>query len=540
MGTSYGIDCAVSIVPTSAIPRESTPSGVPSLDEPIRGVETAIGRRFHDDLMAVTVSNAINRPFASFELVMAARPITPDGYTWADLIEPFSLVTIAMHRSGPTNDPTTTLQPETVLLGLVDYTAISEDFSDAAPRRQVRIVGRSLSALLADQRMWFHHFLANTQNVAHLPDVRALYQTQPNWMLLRDEVGLRGLGFLAFDVEMFKDVTQRHPIAAVAKAWDLFVTGTGQEAPFVQIQFADGAPLAKRLVWNAADAEASYVDAKARLQAQFIPTQAQMQQASCWDLLGMFCPQPFMEIYQDSIGTLELPECHVVLRKPPFAGHIGYDSGQPNVAFSTGAFPESQGSLFDSEYGQNWSRSRDTVVISGTDILAIPIMRRGMDGRPVYSAYDVQPALGGPSGNMQSDRLVQMEVAPIYDEYIYSPSYIRRVGIRSVAPRPNTISIVSPDGDTRLEFGDFGKHAYAYSGLAYTWFFRSPAFWQGQYVLKGNTGIRIGRRLVDRTRTRPREYYITSVVHRMEFGGQPSFTTTVQVERGWDLSPGAA
>lgn len=538
MGTSYGLDCAVTIVPTSALPRESTPADAPWLAEPIRGAERAIGRAFHDDILAVTVSNAMDRPFATFEIVMAARPLTQSGYTWGDLIEPFSLVTIAMQRSGPPNDPTTTVQPETVMLGLVDYTALSEDYGDAAPRRQVRIVGRSLSALLVDQRWWFHHFLADRQNVDRLPDARALYQTQPDWRLLRDEAGMRGLGFLAIDIDRFKDVTQRHPIAAVATAWNVFVNGSADDAPFIQIQFADGLPLAKRLVLNTADAEASYVDAKARLQSQVIPSQ--MPRANCWELLQFFCPSPFMELYQDSIGTLEAPECHVVLRKPPFVGHIGYDTGQPNVAFSTGAFPQPHGSLFDREYGPNWSRSRDTVVIAGSDILSVPMMRRGLDGRPVYSAYDVQPALGGPSGNNQSDRFVQREVAPIYDEYIHSPSYIRRVGIRSVDPRPNTIPIVSPDGDTRLEIGDFGKHAYAYSALAYAWFFRSPAFWQGQYVLKGNTGIRIGRRLVDSTRARPREFYVTSVVHRMEFGQQPAFTTTVQVERGWDLSPGAA
>jgi len=539
-GTHYGIDAVVKIEPTfvEAFSNANTPPSVAVANDLLQRFG---GAKLRDDLISVTVSNSIRQPFATFQLVLSPLPIA-GPFTWADLIRPYSLVAIALHRLGTSGDPAATDVPDPVLLGLVDYAAITEDYSTAEPRRIVRVVGRSLSAVLSDQRWWYHHFLS--QNPP--PDLREFYEQPPGIVLLRDEVQLRSLGIFATDLDRFKDVTQRHPVDCMEKAYELFV-GSGSAPGFIKLLFADGRTLGDRLRFDAVAARVNFPDPNARLTGQFIPTT--MPEASCWQVMDHFKPEDFAEFFTDCVGTsVEDVQCQIIARKPPWAGHIAYGPKGASLAFSpplaispaagfgsgfSVAFnaPGPGTSLFDGVFG-SWNRDEQTVAIDGSDVISQPVLRRGLDARELMNVFEVRPQIGDASGNTKGDNLAQQEFPPLVDEEPASPSYIRRYGIRKKTIQLNSIPIFTADGSTRLGVGDPVRHCLAYAALLRHWHRFGPEFWSGTRVLKGRTALRAGRRLYDVDQRR--EFYITAVSHHMQLD-VPGFTSTVQLERGWDL-----
>ena len=536
-GTQYGIDAEIRLEPTFSQP--GFVDGTVSTELLKRATEAllqdkTLGERIRGDMLSVQVQNQLGNAAASFSIDLAPRKVYGD-LTWAQIIQPYSLITIALHRRG--NDAASTASPEPVLLGLVDYAQTVEDFSQNEPRRVDRIVGRALSSVLNDHHWWYHHFLAGAGGVVQIPpDMREFYEVRPNREALREEVNLRDLGFLAIDLDLYKNVQQRHPVAFMAKTFEFFVgapastIGNVQDG-FIKLRFADGRPLKERLIFNAGAALAGHHDQGARLSGAFIPTE--MPQASCWTAMQHFAEQPFTEFFTDTYGTtIDDALVQVVARKPPWAGHVTYKP-DPAVGFSTGSAPGQHQSLFDTAFGE-WDIHKDTVEVSGDDI-EYRALRRGVVGQGgMYNFYEVRPAGSPSSGNNRGDQVMQQLVPPLIDENPRSPSFIRRYGVRPFRHRTKYIAIVDTDDDGRLEGADLRRHALSYAALVHEWMFRAPEFWSGQYRTKGITGLRVGRRLVDTDLNR--EYYITGVTHSMSLTSErPSFSTTTQVSRGWDL-----
>lgn len=74
--------------------------------------------------------------------------------------------------------------------------------------------------------------------------------------------------------------------------------------------------------------------------------------------------------------------------------------------------------------------------------------------------------------------------------------------------------------------------------LLRAWHRFEPLFCRGSRRLKGTSQIHVGKRLVDQKRNDWRqEYYITGWTDSLRFSRTAvDYTTSVQVERGWDLS----
>lgn len=502
-------------------------------------------------LRSVTVSNALTDAGGRFALELAPLfPFyAPSPYRQrpvADFIKPMSLVTIAVHHSGYGGGATRA--PVPIMLGVVDDVDAPELWGGREPVRSVFVTGRSLAALLTDFRWWFHSYLAYSGAIQLPADVRRFFKQAPGADALRDESLLRTLGFLAIDEQLF-DLVERSPVALMKAAYEFFVVGDpgrGRE-PFIKLKFpatlgGAGAaatvnvqqlPVAVRLRFDADAAQASYFDQRSRLTSQFLPLQ--MPSASCWDLLRYFAESPFSELYADTFGnTLNDAYVEIVARKPPWIGHIEYDGdGTPFVAYPTGGRRARGATLFDEQFGR-WSRSAETVVVGDTDIIATPRMRRSLDR--AISLYDVQPALFANAGSRSGDQFFQMEIPPLIDEDATSPSFIQRVGLRPLRVPVRSIATLGGDDQTPTPIGDIRTRALAYGSLLYEWNFRAPDFWSGSYLIEGNPHVRIGRRLLDRDRRR--EFYVVGVVHRMDFENEDgAFTTTVTVERGWNLVP---
>lgn len=526
-GASYTIDAQVKLLPTF--------SGQPGNDlNQVFAYNKKIQDQLRADLLDVTITSSIYEPAARFSFTLAARPVLGMA-SWGELIRPYALVTILLHRAG--HDAACTPEPEPMLIGLVDPGGIlvSEDYQDAEPHRTVRISGRSLAGVLTDQSWWYNHYLATQPP----PEMADFFADDAGFQQSTNAVQEAALGFFAVDPELFTDLPRLTPAAAMGVVYKFFV-GTPEKPGFIHLQFDDKRPLRDRLVFDEALALRSFFDPAARFMQQTSPTQ--FPQQPCWGAMHLFAEDTFVEMFTDTFGTsADDAACHLVVRKPPWAGHIAYPNDRPSVAFSTGKAPGFGSSLFDQQFGgwgednraAGWNGQPQTVLISGSDVISIGQLVRGSG--PIFNTFCVRPQIGGPSGNSQGDTLLNKEVPPIIDNDPNSPSYILRWGIRQ-HPFQSTkyIPVVGSDNSTRVPAGGWGRHCAAYGALLRSWLHWNPEMWSGVLVLKGRTSLRIGRRLMDTDVGR--EYYITGATHHLTLTGQqPTYTATVQVERGWEL-----
>jgi len=446
---------------------------------------------------------------------------------WVDIIKPYSLVSIAFQRMGDSNDPATDPSPVPIMLGIVDTAQRADDYGDAAPRRSQRIVGRTLTGILEDHRYWFHNMLQEGFKPA---DYREFLLDRDTEVNLREEVELRTLGLLSVDEGMFL-VSERHPVRLVEAGFEHFVRGTPDTPPFVSLNFSDGKALSERLIFEPEKAMAGHVDHRAALPISQVPNH--LTGASLFDVLQLAGGQaPYMEIFSEVIGTsLGNAQAEIVLRKPPWAGHVDYNGAEAAVAFATPTGrPAFRGqSLFDEVYGA-WNIHNETVEVDNSDVVSVSHLSRSSKDRPIYTLYQVVPVIAE-SNYGQRDELWKAIIPPVIEEDPESPSYIKRFGVRPFDHKEKSVPVADDHPS-----GDIARRCLVYATLAREWFYRNPEFWHGVYVLKGRPSLRIGKRLVDRNLSR--EYYITSVSHRMSFDRDPSYLTTVQVERGWDLSLG--
>lgn len=533
MGRRYGFGCRVQIEPTFTSPATRENEALSkALDQAMSlvppGEDRNIGRLIERDIVGVTVSNSLTAPYQTCTLELLPRTIlTGPDRTWAEIIPPYSLIKVWMHRqSGDGSDSAATRKSEPVFIGLVDNARKSADYSSPMPRRQVTVTCRGLTALLTDHRWWFHHMMLEQAP----PDLRDYFQTRPSDEEMRRDTSLRVGGYLAVDPNIYEAVA--HPVDAVRGTYQFFV-GDGDSQGFIRLAFNDGKLLGDRLQLQADIAD--FVDPAAALTRQHFPTE--MPQSSCWEVMQHFVEPHVAELYSDTFeGEDGEPVTRLVVRKPPWAGEITYENGKPGVGFNVGGAvgPTRGQSLFDESRG-NWKRSEQTVVVGGNDVLGTPELARGIEsGVPIFTFYDVMPQMLTAAGNQQGDRMLRQEIPPLADEDPDSPSYIQRFGIQPLQMRTKYIPILQSDQSTNRASGDIVRHSLTYAVLLRTWMHRNPDFWHGSYQLKGMTGLRVGKRLVDADAGM--EFYITGVVQRQSFDSQqPHYVTSVQVSRGWEL-----
>lgn len=560
---SYAIQAQVKIV--RAVNRVNS-SAASAEDGPI----ILDSREMDLGIELITTINSVNSPFGQFTIQFQPKPIYR-GRTLPELVTPYSLVAISMHRYG--YDSSCTREPEPVMLGLVSCPGISEHFGQAAPVRGNSISGHSLTSLLVDHRYWTHHWLFSVTDEGKKTDIpwdfREYFLQRPDGALLRDEFSLRALGALAIDPELLL-LSNRDPISAAARIWEFYITGvrsgelvpgigrlSAEDAanarrlgvlsgpsesfdrePFVKIMFGDDKPLRQRLRFDAERARSSFVDPAARLMQQLISTN--LENASCWDFFRMYSDPHAQELFSDTFGSsIDDAYIEVISRKKPFRGSIGYDGRGAAVDFASRSQqtnaqlsdrrPKLHGdTLFDDEFGEWWVRERDTVYID--HVLGRPQLQRGVG--PIYNLYWVYPNCSASQGTGQGDQTWMQVIPPIIDEDPASPSFINTFGVRPLQHQTMYIPALLEDEQTRRNDGDLIRHSLSYATLFREWNYRNPLMWSGTYTVEGRTGFRAGRRLVDRQRGL--EFYIHTVRHTMTLGDATTFRSHLGVSRGWE------
>ena len=107
------------------------------------------------DLLFVETQKDINNACGNFSLTFAPT-VDERGRTWDERIPMRSLVTIRMERPDETDMPEV---DSTVMLGITDTHAHTEEWRSAQPQRRVTISGREVACVMLDAELWFHQAL---------------------------------------------------------------------------------------------------------------------------------------------------------------------------------------------------------------------------------------------------------------------------------------------------------------------------------------------------------------------------------------------
>lgn len=528
-----------------------TPTDSVTLDEALRDVDErgALSEwaplNLSKYVLGATVMNTING-VGTFVLQFDAMRDELRGFNLAERLRPRSAVAIGAVRASVSRR----VMP--IMLGIIDTATYSEEWRSAAPVRAVQVTGRILSALLMDHQHYFHPIAARAfDDPTKLGDYRQCY-TINNEKLLRDEISLRAMGMLAINRELLL-MENLHPVAIAKALFDYYVVSgiTPQRpdntgGPFIKYNILarpdKGAELGGRSLADLIRLKAERSDFFDRdgaiMQARVLPTM-QMPKGTLWDVLKVIAESPFSELFMETYGeSFAKIHTQVVIRKPPWRGHIEAD-GRVNAGAS--GPPARHESLFDETYG-TWNLAENSIIATGDEILSRNAITRVSRPNEVYTAYEVTPMIMSDSGNSTTESFWKARVPPLFEEGIDSPSTIARYGIRVKQVTTRMISTIGPDASTPKSDGDIVSRCCGYQALMREWFHRTPEFWEGSIVIRGNPKVKVGMVFVDVDCYGPgsrfmREYYITGYQHMFNFSEkEPQFVTVLQLERGWDIA----
>lgn len=466
------------------------------------------------DLLSVQTSKSLFEPCGRFVLNFTPRePIA--GKNWSEVIPPYSLVEILLHREGVTEEP------RLVMLGLTDRSQVSEDYSAASPQRTVQVSGRELSAVLVDMRTMYLHNPPTPMSVIGAPgdgELPSLYQAPA-----------QALGMLAIDPTLANE--GESPVDAIDKFVTMLLTGRANDTlfekdgrPMIDMQLPN-AKLSDLLFFDAAKARAALFDPGAQLSPRH---QLSDCGRSLWEVLEAFSDPSYQELFtrtveQRTVDTANQmsvagagPGVEIIFRKKPFAGRIvstGHITGVAHV----------HGSQFDQEF---LDRPEESITIDGTQLIAATT---GKSLQRVTNVYYVTPsaAVHGLEGSVRE--LVQ----PVVDSGPYAPASVDRLGVR-----PRLVNDLY-FGSVQKDNPELHTMAATREQLLWAWHRFESLFGFGSYTLVGHPVIETGRRLVRRDRGRDWESYVTHVGHSVLLAGpQPRYTSSVSVERIWAMSNG--
>lgn len=460
-----------------------------------------------EDLLSVNVSKTLHEPCGRFALHFTPRePIK--GYTWADLIPGYSLVEIWLQRHPDQQEPVL------VMLGLSGAGSVNEDFSQAAPQRQVTVAGRELSCIFVDQRTLY--IPTPPQEESARPVVGAPAQLPA---LFTPQA--QALGMIAIDPELVFEGAS--PVDAIDRFVRMVTTGLRTSynpdgLPLLNLSLPD-ARLESLLFFRAEKATAALFDPNARLPAaaQNIRTGIPL-----WHLMSTLSDPQYQELFvvsrdlersAERVGPqLSAAAVEIVFRKKPFAGRI-----DDNGAIVDQAVPN--GSQFGPEL---LDVPAQTLHIESPDVRSRNLQRTVQD---VVNLYYVEPqALSISSPDFRSI------FTPILDAGDNAPSSSQRFGLRLLEVRDYYLRL--PRGDEVAKQNAF-EVATARARLLWGWYRFNPLFYTGAIDTIGMPDAQVGTRLVENEQ---REYYITSVTHAVTWARSPSLRTRLGVERGWPLT----
>lgn len=448
-------------------------------------------------LLSIKTSKRLDQPCGRFTLTFAPLEVA-DGLFWSDILPAYSLVEIFLQRYP---DP----EPRLVMIGLVDRGEVVEDFSAAAPQRQVTVHGREAGCIFVDQKVLYlpappEPILAG--QVAHEArqlDLPALYEEKTQL-----------LGMLALDPDIgFEGAS---PVDVIDRFIRMATVGLPTKynphgVPLLDLRLPKRT-LADLVVFDADRARAQLFDPAAKLPAagQDIRTGV-----SLWEMIETWSDPTYHEIWTRTavLGSGRLDGViEVVFRRRPFAGRI-VDGEAVYIA-------PVAGSQFDPEFLDD---PAENIELEPARIIS---RSRGWDAARTQNLYYVYPQL--PFKDDQYQALYQ----PLIDVGDDSPSDIRRLGLRL---RKVTDYYFGEGPSTALEVGQ------ARARLLWAWHRFEGIMQSGALQVIGDPIYEVGKRLVEVEDGDPlREAYITGVSHAVMLAtAQPAFRTHLQFERGWPL-----
>jgi len=481
-----------------------------------------------DDLLSVTTTKRLAEPCGRATLHFVPRePVA--GYTWADLLPPYSLVEIRLQRY-PDNP-----EPVLVFLGLTGATLQSEDYSRAEPERSVQVTAREVTCVFVDGRVLY----LPVQPTKLAPRfVAPLFQAETDQFgrtsQLEQDTTLPGtassavalFGMLAIDPRLANE--GESPADAIDRFVRMVTVGVKTDynptaLPLLNFDFPD-ARLKDLIYFDKTKAGRQLFDPNAQL-----PASAQLtgDQTSLWALMQTWCDPHYQELFALPRDQGEIPAnvpasrslssaMEVVFRRPPFGARISTDGEVVDI-------PAAIGPQFDRALV---SDPLQNVEISDSDVVGTSRTRSCDQVRNLFLVYPVVPGWN----NAEEFRAIH---APLIDNDRLAPSSARRFGPRLMELGDYYMRVPQSSADKTQ---DAFEQASSRERLLWAWHRFEPLFWKGQYTIKGNVLAQVGKRLVDRRPRSAMEFYVTAVTHSMTLGTQdPHFVSSLGVERGWPL-----
>lgn len=502
------------------------------------------------DLESLVITKNMHEPAGRFTMSFAPRPF-PDGpfkgLYWSDVIPSYSLVEIFTQRYPDDR------QPVLRLLGLTGARGKTEEYGQAQPRRIVQISGVELSNIFAEQRILYLPVPPQQARFdeadVFLPDARdengKPLSTAP-FMLGQDQsmpvtASLQlaekiAEGNFMMAIDPIIAATGGSPVTVIQKFIEMITVGVKNEynpsgKPLINFEFPR-AKLPNLVHFDAAKATAQLFDPNAAL-----PKSSQVtKDGNLWALLTGWSDPAYQELFCVSRDMRAMPDpatpalplsarldspsaIEVVFRRKPFGGRIDELGNVVGVA-------SARGSQFDAEFLSDLS---NTLEIDGTDVQTEAVHQSPERAHNLYLVVPVVPGIDKPEAFIANSVV-------LVDREGTSPSRLSRYGPRLM--RVPDYYLRWPD---KPESGvpDPFFLARQRQRLLRAWHRCEPLFYHGSLRLKGNSQVQVGKRLVDQRRDASgeyhREYYITGWTDSMTFGREVGYTTTVQVERGWDI-----
>lgn len=486
-----------------------------------------------DDLLSVTTSKQINQPGGRFALQFTPRePVA--GYNWADLIPGYSLVEIWLQRY-PQNP-----EPVLVMLGLTGARQESEDYGQAEPMRTVQVSGRELSAaIFVDQQVLYlpvpPDALTPTSPLAidvpmtdEFGRIVSAGSTSSAGPFAGPHIALNQM--LAIDPELAQ--IGASPVDVIDRFVRMMTVGVKTSynpsgLPLVNFEFPD-ARIRDLLFFDASKAQALLFDPHAQLPAS---SQLTDSAVSLWNLVSTWSDPHYQELWGITrdrtldrnsalLTTTQRSAVEIIFRKKPFGGFI-------NAAGELVGARSVSGSQFDREFENDPTQN---VTISDHDVISMSVMRTVDAVRNVFLVYPQMPHINRPED-------FRSQHAPLADQDPASPSNVRRFGPRLMQVNDRYLRFPESQSVPAPQPPDAYAIATSHEQLLRAWHKFEPLFYRGRYTLKGDATINIGVRATHVGRRISREYYTTGITQAMIIGAPtPTFTTVVEMERGWPIS----
>lgn len=511
-----------------------------------------------NQLVSVTTTKQLNQPAGTFEIVLlptrsqwddgngtterrgqrdqAFQGDIHDTVFWLEMLAPMTLVQIQMSAAHLPQNSRVFVPPVHVnrattggvradssyilMLGIVDTVTFDKVMTPQGPQRAVRVVGRDLGRALTDDTHVSFPFPIMDPGTKDLPPQALVYHPSDSRQSDIDDLNTRyflrkggGITSQAASVPGFVDTRSWKDLLLTLNTVQDVMSAVLYNAPGLNVTLLNGENL--RSYIPAGEDIAPDVGA-----IRFLATYLLMGSGSVWSLLSRMTPQPWCEMFVDTVGA----QARLIVRRPPWGR-------TPNqVQQELTRMKKTRRNLVTIDSVPLWDTDQVTTsacqvtqdayhVVSESEVLSLSV---GKSDREVINLY-LPTAL-----KSLGSRMSREQSAGITPPIVHTES-IRRYGMRVFQPDNTWWSVPSHDGEDEISIvGELAR-----DNLRLFFYFKDiSTYLSGQLVLQGRPEIRIGDHVY--LKEMDRIFYVESVSNQWQFGGQ--MLTTVQVSRGQPLT----